>query len=253
MRLVHTPSPPYRWDDVGYSYRETFPKGACVIAHGDIELVTRIGREQRWTPGAFCTVENFAWSRYAPLYRDYLLNRDYETLPFADLSRRQNFLFDTIGRDGRVFVRPNSPLKLFTGQIVTRATFSADLEFMSFYEFAPSSPVVVSSPKEIAAEWRFVVADRHVVAGALYRNGTELDYQPCSDGKARELAKRIASLDYQPDRVWVLDICKTLDNSYHLLEIGGFSFADLYACNMADVVAAVSATARAVWEESQCR
>jgi len=41
-----------------------------------------------------------------------------------------------------------------------------------------------------------------------------------------------------------MDICKTADNSYHLLEIGGFSFSDLYACNMSDVVAAVSAAAK---------
>jgi hypothetical protein len=26
-----------------------------------------------------------------------------------------------------------------------------------------------------------------------------------------------------------MDICKTADGSYHLLEIGGFSFSDLYA------------------------
>jgi hypothetical protein len=38
-----------------------------------------------------------------------------------------------------------------------------------------------------------------------------------------------------------------------LLEIGGFSFADLCACNKPDVVAAVSAAAAEEWEKAQSR
>jgi len=250
-KLIHAPSPPFRWDDVGCSYRETFPEDACVVAHGDIELVTRIHRERRWVPGAFCTVENFFCSSYACQYGRFLLNRDYIMLPFGELDRCKDFLFDSVGRDGRVFIRPDSPLKLFTGQIATRDTFADDLEFMAFYEFPPSTIVAVSSPKDIQYEWRFVVASHEVVAGCQYRKGAEFDCKPGYDRAAFDLAKSIAAVDYEPDPVWVMDICRTSDTSYHLLEIGGFSFADLYACDMADVVAAVSATAKAVWQKSR--
>ncbi|NLS98214.1 MAG: ATP-grasp domain-containing protein [Planctomycetaceae bacterium] len=178
VKVIHTPSPPFRWDDVGCSYRETFPKDACVVSHGDIELVTRIVRERRWTPGAFATVENFFCSSYACHYGRFLLNRDYVMLPFGELARCKEFLFASLGRDDRIFVRPDSPLKLFTGQIAGRDTFSADLEFMAFYEFAPSTLVVVSSPKEIECEWRFVVADRKIVTGCQYKQDAKLDYQP---------------------------------------------------------------------------
>jgi hypothetical protein len=247
-KLIHAPSPPFRWDDVGCSYRETFPADACVICHGDIELVTRIHHERRWTPGAFSTVENFTWSNYACHYGRFLLNRDYIMMPFGELDRCKDFLFDTVGRDHRIFIRPDSPLKLFTGQIAARGTFSADLDFMSFYEFPANSMVVVSSPKTILKEWRFVVGKAKVVAGCQYKNGNTFDYHPDYDCDAFDLAKSIATIDYEPDPVWVMDICQTSDNSYHLLEIGGFSFSDLYACNMADVVAAVSAAAHAMWQ-----
>ena len=250
-KLIHAPSPPFRWDDVGCSYRETFPEGACVVAHGDIELITRIHRERRWTPGAFATVENFACASYLCRYGKYLLNRDYLMLPFGELDRCRDFLFDSLGRDGRVFIRPDSPLKLFAGHIATRETFSADLEFMGFYEFPPSSLVVVSSPKTILNEWRFVVVHGKVVAGCQYKSGDDLDYQAEYDSNAFDLAQSIASIDYQPDLVWVMDICKISDHSYHLLEIGGFSFFHLYACNKADVVAAVSAAAKTVWQNAQ--
>jgi len=47
-----------------------------------------------------------------------------------------------------------------------------------------------------------------------------------------------------------MDICQTSDGDYHLLEIGDFSFSDLYACNMPDIVRAVSAVAEEVWEKA---
>jgi hypothetical protein len=248
VKLIHAPSPPYRWDDIGCSYRETFPKDACVIAHGDIELVTRVHRERRWTPGAFCMVENFFWSSYVCWCGEYLLNRDYVMLPFGDLDRRRDFLFGALGRDERIFLRPDSPLKLFTGQVASSQTWAADLEFMGFYEFPPSSLVVVSSPKEIVTEWRFVVAGGKIVAGCQYKRHDQLEYLPEYEDGALCLAETIASLGHEPDPVWVLDICKTADGDYRLLEIGGFSFSDLYACDKKAIVAAVSAAARDAWK-----
>jgi hypothetical protein len=249
-KLLQAPSPPFRWDDVGCSYRDTFPKDVCVVSHGDIELVTRIHRDKRWTPGAFCTVENFHCSNYLCHFGQFWVNSDYVMLPFGELSRQRDFLFDSLGKDNRLFIRPDSPLKLFTGQVATRDKFDADLEFMGFYEFPASELVIVSSPKTIEKEWRFVVASGIVSAGCLYQTGTEQTYHPEYDPVAFDLASTIAAHCYQPDPVWIVDICKTSGNEYHLLEIGGFSFSDLYACNKTDVVSAVSEVAKAVWSGS---
>lgn len=251
VKLIQTPAPPFRWDDVGCSYRDSFPAGSCVVAHGDIELVTRIHQEGRWTPGAFCNIEEFAWSNYACHFGAYLLNRDYIMLPFGELDRCQDFLFASVGEDDRVFVRPDSPLKLFTGQIATKKTFQADLDFMGFYEFPAGTLVVISSPKKIRNEWRFVIADGKVVAGCQYKCGDHLEVDANFDPDARSFAQSIASLGYGPDRVWIMDICKTAEQSYRLLEIGGFSFSDLYACHMPTVVSSVSKVAGSVWRESQ--
>lgn len=122
---------------------------------------------------------------------------------------------------------------------------------MGFYEFPPDSLVVVTSPKTIVKEWRFVVANGRVVAGCQYKEGDTFDYRPDYDAAAFDLAGSVASVEYEPDPVWVIDICQTADKSYHVLEVGGFGFADLYACNKADVVAAVSAVATGVWQEGR--
>ena len=87
---VQAPQPPYRWDDIGCSYRNAFPEDACVVVHGDIELVARVHQERRWTPGVFATIENFACSKYYPRYEPYLLNRDHVMLPFCNLEQQRD-------------------------------------------------------------------------------------------------------------------------------------------------------------------
>jgi hypothetical protein len=249
VKLVRAPSPPYRWEDAGCFYRNTFGKDACVVAHGDIELATRIIRERLWIPGGFGTIENYFCSRYFCHLGKYLLNGNYVMLPFAELSRCREFLLDFIGVDGKLFVRPDSPLKLFTGQVASRERFDADLEFMNFYEFPANSIVVVSAPKVIEKEWRFIVADKQVVTGCQYKSGGAMLMATGYDDGAYGLAKEIASGPFEPDAVWVMDICRTREDGFFLLEIGGFSFADLYACDKPRLVKAVSASALRLWRQ----
>lgn len=251
VKLVEAPSPPFRWDDVGCSYRDTFAADRCVVAHGDIALVTKISQEQRWKPGAFATVAHYFCSCYAVHFGEYWINRDYVMLPFAELGRRREFLFQTLGKEGTLFVRPDSPLKLFTGQTVCQASFQKDLEYMAFYEFPDESLVVVSSPKRIRREWRYIVVHDQVVTGCLYATDGEFESQATSNDDAEQLATRIASIGYRPDPVWVIDICETDDGNFHLLEIGGFSFADWYACDKALIVDAVSNAAIEIWKTNQ--
>jgi hypothetical protein len=164
-------------------------------------------------------------------------------LPFGELRRCADFLFETLGCDGRVFVRPDSPLKLFAGLTAGHATFERDLEFMAFYEFPVESLVVVSSPKSIEAEWRFVIADQAIVAGCQYKDGDFAVTSTDVDPEARQVADAVLATGYAPDPVWVMDICRTSDGAHHLLEIGAFSFANLYGCDKNAVVEAVSRVA----------
>lgn len=247
VKLIQSPNPPYRWNDVECSYRDEFPAGRCVVAHGDIELVTEIHDERRWKPGAFCTINNYFCSKYVIHFGEFWLNQDYVMLPFGDLMRQREFLLHTFGNNGRVFARPDSPLKLFAGQTIGEETFAADVDFMGFYEFPRESIVVVSSAKQVVSEWRFIAADREIVAGCIYSRNGKFEPDPEYDEDARELAAKIAALGYAPDPVWVIDICETIDGCLHLLEIGGFSFSDLYACDKSEVVRAVSAAALSAW------
>lgn len=253
VKSINRPNPPYNWDDTGLAYRKAFSKGACVVTHADIDLVSRVLANGDWTPGAFATVGNFYCSHYFSHYGRFLLNHDYVMLPFAELKRREDFLFKTLGRKGRIFIRPDSPLKLFTGLIASKNTFDRDLEFMSFYEFPVESLVVVSSPKEITAEWRFVIANQSIVAGSQYKERDKLIASANYDEFAHALAQEILATGFVPDPVWVMDICRTTDGRYHLLEIGGFSFANLYGCNKEAVVISVSEVAAEIYSRKHAK
>jgi hypothetical protein len=248
---LNRPKPPYGWDDTANSYQNAFAKNSCVVTHADIDLVNRVRRDAIWTPGVIATLEHFYCSHYFSHFGRFLLNRDYVMLPFGELERTADFLFDTFGHEGQIFVRPDSPLKLFTGTLAGRATYARDLEFMAFYEFPMESLVVVSSPKQIETEWRFVIANQSVVAGSRYKSANPLLTSSPIDVNARQLADEILATGYSPDPVWVMDICRTVDGQFHLLEIGCFSFANLYSCDKDAVVHAVSAVAVKMHESHQ--
>jgi hypothetical protein len=87
-----------------------------------------------------------------------------------------------------------------------------------------------------------------VIAGSQYKRQGKIDPQASYHAEAMKLASQIALSGFQPDRVWVMDICRTTDGRYSMLEIGGFSFADLYACDKDAIVSEDSRVAVADWE-----
>lgn len=246
VKVVNPPKPGYSWDDEGCSYRETFPTDSCVIVHGDIDLATRVRRESRWVPGAYCNVERLKCSAYYTALGEFLLAREYIMVPFGDLLRQRDFLFATLGKDDQLFVRPDSPLKLFSGQLVGFDTFEADVEFLGFYEFDTAEIVVVSRPQTIECEWRFVVADKQVIAGATYGRDSKEALQAQVGDPAWEYVAQVTSSGYEPDPVWIADICSTPDGELRLLEINAFSYGQLYSIDKSPIVEAVS---RRAWKD----
>lgn len=243
---VERPPAPYQWDDVDCSYRKCFPAGACVVTHGDVDLVNRVSNDGLWSPGVFAEVKRYHCSHYFAHFGDVILNHDYVMLPFAEFPRLADSLFGYLGVEGELFVRPDSPMKVFNGQRIAQSEFDKDYEFMAFNEFPREALIVVSSPKNIATEWRFVVVEKRIVAGTEYHNGSEFVAYPVAENNALQFAQRVAARVYQPEPVWILDICRTTEGEYRVVEVGGFSFASLYGCDKDAVVNAVSDAAKAI-------
>jgi len=162
-----------------------------------------------------------------------------------------------------LFVRPSSGHKTFTGKVFETKFFDKDWEWVE--EFTdPQSIIIVSSVKTIEKEWRFIVADHNIITGSLYKqriggtvsSGKYREILMTSDGiydnddvSALALAIEIAKIKYDTDPMYTIDISKTEDGKFHLLEIGSFSCAGLYDCNPKIIVENAARIATREWLE----
>ena len=138
-------------------------------------------------------------------------------------------------------MRPDSPLKPFSGRVCQLEGISLGALDHGFYYDDPNLPVVVAPVRAIGEEWRFVVANGRVVAGSGYEASRRAQVQPGAE-RAAARAQEIADVLEAPEAVYVLDLADC-DGELRLLELNPFSGADLYGCDPDAVVAAVSGVA----------
>lgn len=224
--------PVSRWDDAWWD--EGAPRHAGpVLFHGSLENADRVRRDLGWRPGAFCDAAAFACTAWYPRAGRWLLNADWRCVP------AQALVAAPPAHDP-LFVRPDSPLKPFSGRVLARAQLSlAALDHGYYYE-DPGLPVIVAPARPVSAEWRYVVVEGRVVAGSAYQAAGRAALPEDPGGAPWRFAAEIARALEPPEAVYVLDVCESA-GALRLLELNPFSGADLYACDAGAVVAAVAA------------
>ena len=143
-----------------------------------------------------------------------------------------------------MFIRPDSGDKTFKGGLVDMHDFA---RFYDQFESERDEMVIVSSPKNIRGEWRFVVTwEKEIVAQSSYRYQGLATRMPLAPDGATKLCQDIlVRLEGRyPDEVFCIDIAEDGDGNFWLLELTSFSAAGLYACNKDAIVRAVSEHAR---------
>jgi len=229
----------------------------CVITQTSIDVARQIMKEKKWVPGPWLTAKNYECTSYYPHLGPFLLNDPYVMMPRKDIPRHASQLNNWLGKDNKLFMRPNSGLKPFTAQVFnlhTRVQWPPDpydshflllaSEWKWVEEFTdPDTLIVIAGPKTIQAEYRFVIAGTEVVTGCQYMPEIAVGWTQA----ARDLAAEVAKT-YQPDPMFIVDICFD-GEKYHLMEIGAFSVAGLYACKMEDIVKAAVKIAKKEWED----
>lgn len=213
------------------------------VFYGSLNLGQRILKspDAATLPIVFYRPEQFECVRYYGCFRRWLLNYPYVMIPYSGLAdvEYREMLFDLFGSDA-LFIRPNTGNKVFTGQLLTREDFDEQYRFLGRYGPYPYTLVVASAPRNINIEWRFVVADGCVLTGSQYMVEGHNQCKRYDSGPAFDYAQKVLdTVDYEPDRVWTLDVCSTSEG-FHVLEIGSFSCAGLYACDVRPVVEKVS-------------
>jgi hypothetical protein len=230
------------WSDEWWSGSTPPRLGGQVVFHGSLGNADRIARELSWRPGAYCNTSAFRCSSWYPLAAPWLLNRTWEILPASQLVRESESVLQRLGVAEAVFVRPDSPLKPFSGRILRRDQITLAALDHGFYYDDADLPVVVAPVRPVSREWRYVIGMNRVIAGSGYVADGRTAVRDDPGGSPWQFASEIAERLTAPDPVYVLDVCESY-GMLRLLELNPFSGADLYACDGAEIVSCISAMA----------
>ena len=226
------------WNE-DWEFDERFPKfkDYRVIFHGSLGNASMIVRNQLWELGAFCNVESFKCTSWYKESAPWLFQQNWFSSTVEDFVKNQDSILSRI--EDTFFVRPNSPLKPFSGRVLTKDTLSMEALDFGFYYDNPKEEIIVSSIQEVFEEWRYVVCKNEVITGSAYladnREATDSSWR----GKPLELAQEIASKLNISDDIYILDICNS-EKGLKLLELNPFSGADLYNCEREKIVDCVT-------------
>ncbi len=226
-----------------------YPDEDCVIFYGSLNTAKKLIKKSKWIPGVYYNIPRYECRYYYAHLGKYLLNSNYIFIPFSELPRQKEFLYEHLGYDRTIFIRPDRADKPFTGTLVYKEHFDSKLDKL-YNRIKPEDLIVVSEPRNIKFEWRFVVVNGKIIAGSQYKENDKIRFVSEYPKEAFDFASYIASI-YHPDVCWVCDICQTKHDEFKIMEVGCFSCAGLYKCDLEIVVKAVSEAAISEWESYQ--
>jgi len=229
---------------------DNFPDEDCIIFYGSLNLGKQLQREKKWVPGVYNNMRELECLNYYGHMGKWLLNSPYMFITIKELLRTKDFCFDIFGnKDDELFVRPSSGYKPFTGMVVGRTRMSQETLGYGYYHEDPSLLVAISGAKQISREWRVVIGDKKVITGSQYKINNELEVLNDFPKEVEDYAQSIIPEDWQPDRLFVMDIAE-YNNELYLLELNSFSSSGLYDCDLGRIVEVASKIALEDWRET---
>jgi hypothetical protein len=215
----------------------------CVVFCGSLYSAKMLRKKARWIPGVYYNIPKYECVNYYAYLGEFLFNENYVMLPFGELKRRKEFLYEYLGKERSIFVRPSRGDKTFTGKLIYKEFFDKDVDVLGFKQILPEELIIVAEPRNIAFEWRFIVVDEKVVAGSQYKKNDRIAIEAEFPQGAFDFASKIASIYKTEEAAWVVDVCQTIMGEYKVMEVGCFSCAGLYKSDRHKIVKTVSTAA----------
>jgi hypothetical protein len=208
-----------------------------VVTYGSMGFVRNLVRARQWQPTAWFNECLLCCHHYYGFWGRHLLQRNYRFLPLGEVRRQVDTLYSEVGRDGRLFIRPDDNLKSFAGTVVLRDKFDRWLnQNVSCYDLPPSLLCMVSTPQQILGEWRLVIAERQILTASAYIAEDRSASATAVPDEVLTAARRIlADGSFDPFPIYVMDIAQAAEG-YFLMEIGSLNCSSLYACDLEKVV-----------------
>jgi hypothetical protein len=229
------------------NYDKVFADDDCVVFQGSINLAEQLQKDKpKWIPGVIANWRNYWCVTWYAHMREHLLNKDYRCMTVGTLLDEKWDLYRRFGQDATIWVRPDSGNKPFTAQTIELEKFDKFYDQWIKGFCKPEDGIVVSTPKKINSEFRYICSGNDIIAMSCYKYQENKVYVPSAPTKATEKCKEILTdLHHSfpinfPDAFFACDIWEDIEGNYYLGEFNAFSSCGLYKCNKEVIVRMVS-------------
>jgi hypothetical protein len=185
-------------------------------------------------PTLWCDWHKLSCQGYYPYWGKDLVQQRYAFYPFAEVVRLKDELYEMFGVNNRMFIRPDSNDKTFTGAVIEKDYYKVWEKNARTYNTKDDTLCVVSRPEVIKKEFRMIVANGKVITGSLYSEGGLLT----ENGFPKAAADLIEASKWHPHPLYVADVALT-DDGFKLMEIGPINGAGIYKCDVVPILKAV--------------
>ena len=170
---------------------------------------------------------------------DILFNHDNLIITLESFQKNLIRLFDWMGENDKIFVRPVSGFKSFDGTVLSRKSHIHEIKKLFMYDPDPNELVLVSPYKSVKNEYRMVIVDGEIITGSTYRIDGEIQLDTINNvsNKFNTFLQNVMS--NCKFEVYTIDVVETPNGEFKLMEISCFNIADLYKSDMNKIVNAL--------------
>ena len=230
IKALQRQSVPYKLLTAGDYFEERynhFPKEDLVFFYGSVNVAKAIQARGLWQSERWYDQAKYRCSSFYPILGEKMLSAQHLFATFGDLPRLWSFYQKCFDSDC-LFLRPDGADKMFAGQVVEDYQRFLEKEYVYLAEFAkPESLCLVANAFKIENEYRLMIAKGKVVTGSCYRLDGRVHRTSDVPQDVIDYANGIVC-NFQPDDLFILDVCKSAGNLY-CLEINPIVSAGLYA------------------------
>jgi hypothetical protein len=220
--------------------------GECYLFNGSVKMCQTMKERLPYSCNTLWFTEyNYKCSKYYTYFGDLLFNREYTIMSLKEVIRNKFFIYGLFGRQAKIFLRPDSGAKPFVAELVDLQDID---KFANNYKSIQNELVLVSNPKNIRGEYRFIVsANKDIIAHSTYLYQGLVTRIPFVPRKAKEKCEDILRANYHPDVVYCIDIVEDTEGIFWLMELNAYSSCCLYSCDKKAIVEKVSKIAMDIY------
>ena len=222
-----------------------FEENDCVIVQGSIQMTKNIASRlpTGCFPIAYNNWNNYLCSTYYPYFQNLLFNDKNEFTSLKNLKDNKFYFYEKFGKDALIFVRPDSGEKTFQAQLLDLQDFDRFWENGIQSSAKDDDLILVSTPKKINGEWRFVCSkygNGEIIASSTYQYQGQRTLIPSAPLGAIEFVHDVLDIKWFPDSIFCVDVFQDGDGEFWLGELTSFSSAGLYSTNKSAIVKRVN-------------